>query len=244
MKDFFSGHAKTYATFRPVYPAALYDFILQHVSQRTTAWDCATGNGQVAHDLARYFNTVHATDISRQQLDNAQQQSNIHYAVSPAEQTPFQQHQFDLITVGQALHWFDREAFYSEVKRVGKPGAVLAVWGYALLYIEPTLDEIILDFYNNIVGPYWDNARRLVEQEYKTISFPFNEIKTPPFAIEVHWTLDHLAGYFESWSATQKYIQHHQQNPVPALVEKLQQHWDNGQEKRVSFPVFMRLGKI
>ncbi|WP_333820942.1 class I SAM-dependent methyltransferase [Ohtaekwangia sp.] len=244
MKDLFSGHSKIYAAFRPDYPEAVYQHIMRHVKHKAIAWDCATGNGQVARALAHYFERVEATDISQQQLDNAYPSANIYYKVSAAEQTPFHDHQFDLITVAQALHWFDRDKFYKEVKRVGKPGGILAVWGYALLYIEPAIDDIITNFYSNTVGPFWDDARRLVEQEYKTIEFPFPEITTPKFSIDVTWSLEHLAGYLESWSATQKYIHKHQANPVSAVVESLRKHWEPAEIKTVSFPVFMRMGVI
>lgn len=119
-KDYFSTQAKTYANFRPTYPPALYEFLLQHLPERKLAWDCATGNGQVASELSRFFEKVYATDISQPQLDQAPRKGNIFYSISPAEQSPFADNQFDLIAVGQALHWFDRDRFYTEVKRVGK----------------------------------------------------------------------------------------------------------------------------
>src|SRR4051812_9215876 len=129
MKDFFSGHAKLYATFRPDYPEELYQFIFAHLSQKSTAWDCATGNGQVAQYLSKHFAKVYATDISHQQLESAHRADNIFYSVSPAEKTPFHDDQFDLITVGQALHWFNLNEFYTEVKRIGKNNSLLAGWG-------------------------------------------------------------------------------------------------------------------
>ncbi|HEY3404371.1 MAG TPA: methyltransferase domain-containing protein, partial [Ohtaekwangia sp.] len=158
--------------------------------------------------------------------------------------TAFAENTFDLITVGQALHWFDRDKFYQETTRVGKPGSLLAVWGYALLYIETGIDEIITDFYSHTVGPYWDEARRLVEQQYKTISFPFEEIPTPGFSIDVEWSFTQLTGYLESWSATQKFIQAKHFNPVPELMEKLKPYWQINEIKPVRFPVFLRLGTI
>lgn len=243
-KDYFSGHSKVYATFRPTYPKELYDFIFSHLNERTTAWDCATGNGQVATHLADHFERVYATDISQQQIDHAAARHNIVYSVSAAESTLFPDRRFDLVTVGQALHWFDREEFYKEVKRVGKPGALLAVWGYALLNITPAIDEIIGDFYMNVVGIYWDDARRLVEQKYQTIAFPFEEIPCPTFSIDVEWNTDHLQGYLESWSATRGYMKANGENPVPDIIKKLGKYWNNGEKKSVSFPVFMRLGRI
>jgi SAM-dependent methyltransferase len=243
-KDYFSAHSGVYAAFRPTYPEELYQFIFSHLEKKIKAWDCATGNGQAAQYLAMNFERVYATDISQQQLDHAVQLPNIEYSVSPAEKTSFADHEFDLITVGQALHWFDQEKFFNEVKRVGKPGSLLAVWGYALLNIEPAIDKIILDFYSGTVGPYWDQARKLVEQQYRTIAFPFDEIPSPIFSIDVDWTLDHLHGYLESWSATQKFIQQNGQDPVPVVIEQLGKYWNKDEVKNVSFPVFMRLGKL
>ena len=243
-KDLFSGHSKQYATFRPTYPDQLYQFLFQHVPNKGRAWDCATGNGQVARHLSTCFQEVQATDISPQQIEQAFQATNIHYAVCTAEKTSFPDHSFDLITVGQALHWFDQAKFFDEVKRVGKPESILAVWGYALLFIDTPIDAIILDFYHNTVGPYWDVARRQVEAEYKTVAFPFSEITAPSFAIEVPWSLQHLTGYLESWSATQKYIKAKGSNPVAAVLQQLHSFWKKDELKLVRFPVFMRMGRV
>lgn len=243
MKDYFSTQSKLYAAFRPTYPQELYQFILEHVGERKSAWDCATGNGQVANVLAGYFNEVFATDISQRQLDEAVRQSNILYSISPAEKTPFHDNQFDLITVAQALHWFDRDQFYNEAKRVARPNAILVVWGYAMLSIDPVIDKLIQDFYDDTVGPYWDNARRLVEQEYKTISFPFEEFPAPGFSIPVTWTLDQLSGYFSSWSATQQYIKEKGHDPVPPFISTLAKLWPSTTMK-VTFPVFTRIARI
>jgi ubiquinone/menaquinone biosynthesis C-methylase UbiE len=127
-KDYFSGHSKLYATFRPTYPDALYEFIFNHVKQFDTALDCATGNGQVAHVLAKHFNHVCASDISSEQIKHAHQANNIAYKIESAEHTSYADNQFDLITVAQAIHWFNTETFFQEVTRIAKPQAVLAVW--------------------------------------------------------------------------------------------------------------------
>ena len=243
-KDLFSGHARIYSAFRPTYPEELYSFIFRHLQKTDTAWDCATGNGQVAEYLSLQFKQVYATDISAQQLEEAPRASFVQYSTGAAEKTSFADNQFDLITVGQALHWFDRDKFYNEVKRVARPGALLAAWGYGVLSINPELDIHLLDFYKNTVGPYWDSARNLVEEKYQTLSFPFEEIPSPEFFIRVSWTLEHLAGYLESWSATQKYIKTHNTNPVTPLIEVLKDYWKFNESKTVSFPVFLRLGRV
>jgi SAM-dependent methyltransferase len=243
-KDYFSKQSGIYAAFRPVYPQTLYDFIYKHLKQSHSAWDCGTGNGQVAHMLATKFDHVYATDISQQQLDHAIQAPNVFYSISKAEQTSFQDRQFDLITVGQALHWFDKDLFFQEVKRTGKPGGLIAVWGYALLNISPEIDKLFLHFYYDIVGPYWDNARRLVEQEYNGLTFPFEIIPAPKFEIRVSWNLNQFEGYLKSWSATQKFINSNRYDPVDNFISNMKSVWPPEEFKTVSFPVFMKLGKI
>ena len=131
-KDLFSTQAAMYAKYRPAYPPALFEYILQFVSSHETAWDCATGNGQAALELAQHFRRVEATDISEAQILHAVKHPSINYSVSSAEHTDFPHRTFDLVTVAQAYHWFDFSAFEMEVKRVLKRSGVVAVWGYSL----------------------------------------------------------------------------------------------------------------
>jgi ubiquinone/menaquinone biosynthesis C-methylase UbiE len=243
MKDNFSKQADVYAKYRPNYPKELYDFILNHVSKKDIAWDCATGNGQAAKELSAYFNKVEATDISQKQLDKAVTASNIIYSVQPAEQTNFAADTFDLITVSQALHWFNFEKFYSEITRVAKPGAWLAVWMYSLLRISPAIDAIVEKYHFETLRDYWDSERKYVDNNYTTIPFPFPEIKTPAFSIVYHWTLEDLAGYFNTWSALQKYMTAHAESPVPALMERISGHW-TADEMKIVFPLHLRMGEI
>lgn len=104
MKDIFSIQAEGYAKYRTDYPQALFAFILNYVKERSVAWDCATGNGQTAKELAKEFEKIYAKDISPKQLDNAEKVSNIFYSLQSAAQTNFEKSTFDLITVSQALH--------------------------------------------------------------------------------------------------------------------------------------------
>jgi ubiquinone/menaquinone biosynthesis C-methylase UbiE len=243
-KDLFSGHANLYATFRPTYPEELYQFIFQFLNAKSVAWDCGTGNGQVAKRIAEGFEQVYASDLSESQIRHAVEIPNVTYYVCPAETTPFNDESFDLITVGQALHWFNVEKFYEEVRRVAKPGALLAIWGYGNITINETLDPVIQHLYSAVVGKYWDEARRHVETGYKHIPFPFEEIPSPAFYIKQDWTLQHLVGYLESWSATQRYIKEIKENPVPAVQQVLEKNWGEEQALAVRFPVFLRLAKV
>ncbi len=243
MKDLFSQQSEAYAKYRPTYPQELYDFILKQVASREKAWDCATGNGQVAVKLAEYFEQVNATDISDKQLSQATPAQKVHYGVSRAEDTPFPDQYFDLITVGQAFHWFDFETFHQEAKRVLKPEGVIAVWGYELLEISPEIDPLILEFYENVVGPYWAPERHHIKEKYSRIPFPYREIQSPDFEMVKDWTLEDLAGYFSSWSSVQGYKDANEgEDPVPELIEQISPLWDVDTRQEVIFPVFLRIG--
>ena len=243
MKDNFSKQADIYAKYRPHYPQELFDVILQQIERNKNVWDCATGNGQSAKVLATYFENVFASDISQKQIDNAGQAENIYYSVQPAEQTNFAGDTFDLITVSQALHWFATEAFYKEVKRVSKPPAVFAAWAYSLLYISPEIDGLIRSFYTNVIGPYWDTERKYVDEEYKTIPFPFKEITAPKFDMEYYWTIEEVEGYLNTWSALQKFIAANNYNPVPDVIKRIIPYWKN-ERMKISFPLHIRMGLI
>jgi ubiquinone/menaquinone biosynthesis C-methylase UbiE len=201
--DHFSELAKRYADFRPHYPAALFDYLATLVPRSSLVWDCACGNGQATLDLATRFDRVIATDASREQIAAAPPHPNVEYRVALAEQSGLPDESAALITVALALHWFAHDSFYAEARRVLLPGGVLAAWAYGILEAEDAaVNRLVQDYYSKTVGPYWPPERRLVEQGYRTIPFPFAEIATPTFRMTARWTLDRLLGYFSSWSAT------------------------------------------
>ncbi|QMW03829.1 class I SAM-dependent methyltransferase [Spirosoma foliorum] len=241
--DRFSGHANLYAQYRIDYPAELYDFVLSFVENRQKAWDCATGNGQVAGALAAIFDQVEATDISETQLILAVKKPNINYQLSSAEQTPFANQTFDLITVAQALHWFDISAFHQEVRRVAKPGAVIAEWGYGLVLLGSDLDPILLDFYRNRIGPYWDPQRKYIDNAYATLPFPFADAQRAEFTARHAWSLDRFLNYLRTWSAVRQYIHENEEDPVNWLGEVLKPIWGDA-ERELQFPIFLRVGRV
>jgi ubiquinone/menaquinone biosynthesis C-methylase UbiE len=244
MKDNFSTQSEQYVKFRPTYPNELYQFLLSLVKTKDKAWDCGTGNGQVAQELSKHFKEVYATDISEKQIKNAIQRANIFYKVESAERTSFLDKSFDLITVAQAIHWFDFDAFYKEVTRVIKPNGILAVIGYGLLSINKDTDAIINRFYREVTGPYWDNERKYIDEHYKTIPFPFKEIESPQLYNTYEWSLEQLIGFLDTWSAVQHFIKANKQNPVELVYKDLQQAWGINSTKTVRFPILLRIGKL
>lgn len=224
--DHFSAVAGNYASFRPTYPAALFDWLARTAPDTTLAWDCAAGNGQASCDLAEYFDQVVASDASAAQIAAAVPHPRIEYRVAPAENSGLDEGCVDLITVAQALHWFDLNKFYGEVRRVLKPGGLLAVWSYGVLHLDdPRIDRVVQRFYGETLGPYWPPERRMVEEGYRTLPFPFAEMLPPEFTMETAWTPPQLLGYFASWSATARYRAAHGKDPVTEVAKELAPLW-------------------
>lgn len=245
MKDNFSAQSSTYAQFRPGYPRQLFDFLFEQCQHFDCAWDCATGNGQIATVLAERFRQVEATDISENQLRNALPKPNIRYQLGQAESPNFPDQCFDLITVGQAAHWFDFHRFYPEVRRVMKPEGLLALVGYNLLRVDEATEAVVEYLYNTVLDGCWDSERYLVEQAYTSIPFPFEEIALPTMYSEYRWRVEHLWGYLGSWSAVQHFIQKNGRSPLDSTFEaQLKTVWPEGDIKTVRFPIFGRVGRI
>jgi hypothetical protein len=145
--------------------------------------------------------------------------------------------------VGQAIHWFKLPEFFAEAKRVAKDGGIIAYWGYALFRINPEVDRIVDDFYVNVVGPYWDPERKLIDQHYSRIEFPFEKIPAPEFDFAFEWTAEELQGYIATWSAVQKFIGEKGVDPVEQLMKRLRSVLPK-KKFRVSFPLFVTMGRI
>lgn len=244
MKDNFSSQSDQYAKYRPKYPAELFEYLNTLVLTKEKAWDCGTGNGQVAQELVTSFTTVYATDISQSQIDNAWPSKQIIYSVQPAEKTNFKDNLFDLIIVAQAIHWFDFERFYAEVQRTAKEKALFVALGYGRITISKEIDALISHFYATVIGKYWDNERKYIDENYKTIPFPFEEIATPHFTNTQHWSMEHLIGYLNTWSAVKHYMKQNKVNPILELETELEKIWGTKKMKEVHFPILLRVGYV
>ncbi len=244
MKDLFSKNSEHYARFRPLYPNELFAYILSLVQNKNVAWDCATGNGQFAATLANHFKIVHATDISENQIKNAVRKENIIYNIESAEHTSFPDRSFDLITVAQAIHWFNFDKFYTEVNRTLHPDGLLAITGYNIPHINASIDTIIHQFESEFLGSYWDEETQYVDDMYTTIPFPFNEINAPAFFSNHIWSIEQLLGFLNTWSGVRHYIEEHAINPVNIIEKELRKHWQENETKKVTFPILLRIGTL
>ncbi|OUS04676.1 hypothetical protein A9Q81_06020 [Gammaproteobacteria bacterium 42_54_T18] len=243
-KDHFSSASDNYKTFRPTYPAELFSWLAQQCDTAEKVWDCGTGSGQAALEHSKHFQQVLATDASEAQIIQAEVRNNITYRVSPAEVLDAPDQSFDLITVAQAIHWFDLSEFFKTIERVLKPGGHLAVWGYQFINTDTGLDQVIEHFHSNIVGPYWPPERKLLNDGYTDIPFPYPRIEVPEFSMRANWTLPHLIGYLNTWSAVKKYEQVNNNNPLQAIIPDLEKIWGAAQQtKCVYWPLNLYLGQ-
>lgn len=233
-----------YQLYRPHYPATLFVWLVSMAREHKLAWDCATGNGQSAIELSKWFTAVVATDASEQQVKNAVQAEGVSYRVASAEYSGFDTQSVDLITVAQALHWFDIGAFTQETSRVLKPGGILAAWTYNLLQVSPEIDRLVYFLYHDVLGAYWPAERKLVENGYQDIRLPFEELTAPEFSMQASWDLSQLCGYLKTWSAFKRYQQHTQRNPLEEIMSRLEIAWGEAVQKRlVSWPLSIRIQK-
>jgi SAM-dependent methyltransferase len=243
--DHFSRHAPDYRAYRPNYPPELFAFLKSLVPHATRVWDCGTGSGQAAVALADHFPEVFATDASAEQVTHAEAHPRVTYVVAPAEKCPLPGASVDLVTVAQALHWFDLDRFYAEVRRVCRSGGVLAAWTYDLHSMGPELDPILNRLQHEFVGSYWPPERKLVSAGYRTIPFPFADIPAPQFVMAVRWTLGEVFGYMNTWSATKRFIRTNEFNPVERLTPEFAAAWGDPVERRtVSWAFHLRIGRV
>ena len=232
-----------YARFRPRYPDELFRYLASLVPEKGLAWDCATGNGQAAIGLAGEFEHVVATDASEKQIANAALHPRVKYRVAPAENSRIDSKTIDLLTIAQALHWFDLDRFYAEATRVLKRQGVIAAWAYNLLRTAPPIDAVVNHYYSNVVGAFWPAERVLVEK-FDQLPFPFAEIATPLFDMVTDWNVEHLLGYLRTWSATQRFIAANKRDPLQNIETELRAEWgDAKQLRRVVWPLTLRAGR-
>ncbi len=241
--DHFSAHASTYATYRPRYPLALFHWLAATAPGTGQAWDAGTGNGQVAMGLVTRFSRVQATDASAEQIANAIPHPRITYAVAQYE-SGLADASAQLVTVGQALHWFDADAFCREAKRVLQPRGVLAAFAYQHSTVTPEVDTLVRHHHDVTLGRYWPKEHHLIHEEYRTIALPIDELTPPPFEMHEEWSFDQYVGFLRSWSATQRMAAARGPEPVEAFEQSLAEAWGEARTRTVRWPMFVRAGEI
>ena len=241
-KDHFSALSAGYSKYRPTYPVELFRFLASVSSANNLAWDCATGSGQVAVALADYFSNVVASDASQSQIDAATQHAGVEYRVATAEQSGLADSSVDLITVGQAFHWFNEPPFMAEACRVLRPEGVLAIWCYELCSVSDECDAIVDKIYRDILGDYWSPERLMVEQGYSGVTMPGVMVPAPEFVMSLEWRAADMLGYLRTWSACKRYESQNGSDPVEIISAELRSAWGDG-VRPVSWPLSIKVSR-
>ncbi len=241
--NLFEEKSDLYASSRPLYPENLFKYISSLPDNHDCVWDCATGNGQAALGLSQYFSCIEATDISNNQILNSFNDKKINYSVQPAEKTVFKDCCFDIVNVAQALHWFDLETFWKEVKRVLKPSGFFITYSYSWSYVNNEIDFAVKKYIRDIIKPYWAPNNKLCWQEYQSIQFPFETLKKSSMEIHNSWNFQEYMDYINTWSGFRSCVKHLGNKFFETAEKKIGEKWgDLSKKKLVKTPLSIIAG--
>lgn len=244
--NWFDQGGSDYARFRPDYPPALSHYLAGLPQRRGRALDAGCGTGQFTVSLADHFAEVIGLDPSGDQIGHARPHARVTYLCAPAEAIPVDDHGTDLITAAQAAHWFDRPAFYAEVRRIAAPGAVIALLSYGVPHLDgAATNDRFARFYHDEIGPFWPPERKLVDSGYAGIDFPFSELPAPTLTIERDWQLGELLGYISTWSAIRAAVAAGREDILTRFARDLAALWGpEASPHRITWPINLRIGRI
>ncbi len=241
---FFGHDAGGYRARRPEYPDALFDWLAQIAPARTFAWDCGTGAGLAARQLADHFQHVRATDADARLLAQAARAANIDYALLSAEEDIDLDAQVDLITCACSAHWFDLNRFYAQARRALKKDGVIALWTYNWPWTSSaSMNHVLERLKTDILGPWWGPESVYYFGRYENLPFPFTEIKAPEFYVEVAQTCDDLLDFLSTWSAATKYKNATGADPLAPVRPMFAEAWRAEVSAPVKVPLHLRVGR-
>lgn len=244
-RNWFHAGGAAYAQFRPTYPPELAAWLATLPARRELAVDVGCGNGQLTVQLAADFPVVVGADLSAEQLASAHRHPRVRYVCASADALPAADGTTDLITSAQAAHWFDLPRFYAEVRRIAAPGAVLALITYGRQELDDELNPLFQGFYRDGIGPFWPPERQFVDDGYRTLDFPFEEIDTPPFEIRTEFDLAGLLGYVATWSATRHAEETGRSDVLERFAQDITGAWGDPQVKRPArWPISLRVAQL
>ncbi len=240
----FTDKAELYESSRPIYPQEIYSYLANLCPSNELAWDSGCGNGQAAIGLVQKFNSVYATDVSKEQISNAKPHHQIVYEVSPSEKVNLRNETCDLICVAQALHWFDYHLFWSEAQRVLKPNGIFCAFGYNWASVSTEIDREIESSLMKIIDPFWADQNKLLWNHYRDVVIPFESINPPKFTMEVNWNLDEYFNYTHTFSATRRCIDSIGNELFHNAYRKVAYLWDGSEKsKNITFDFVFYAGR-
>ncbi len=168
----FSGRVQNYIKYRPTYPPALMDLLAEKcaLTPASVIADVGSGTGILTEMFLQRGNPTYAIEPNAEMRSAAEQllgrYPNFTSVGAGAEATTLRPQSVDIITAGQAFHWFNIEAARAEFIRILKPrGWVVLVWN--LPRIETPFEKDYDEFWrNDLRGSHEarDQFETLVEQ--------------------------------------------------------------------------------
>ncbi len=211
-----------YQQHRPGYPDSLFAWLAAQCRHHSLALDVGCGTGQACRGLEPFFSAVLGADISLRQLQAAPSSAS-HYLSCSSSAVPLADASLDLITVAQAFHWFDPDAFFAEAKRCLRPGGVLALISYGLCEVDG-LGTLIRDYHDGPLGPWWPQERQALMANYPEASLPWEPLPWPQDYLQCHWHLEDMLGYLDTWSALVK-ARGAGEDPLARFSPELSEAW-------------------
>jgi hypothetical protein len=145
------------------------------------------------------------------------------------------------------VHWFAGEAFNAELRRVAKPGAVLAWIGYTAPQLPIAILQELLDhLYATTLKPWWAPERAWVDRHYRGLPFPAEEWPFPTdLTIQRQWDMDDFLRYLSTWSAVAT-AQRNGADVLSPFQEQLLNVWpEHGQRALIiHWPLMGRWGSM
>ena len=238
----FARASAQYVDARPQYPAAVYDWLLAQVPARRLAWDIGCGSGQATVALAQRFARVVANDLAAEQLAHAPPLPNVDWRAKPAEEVELDAGSVDLAVAASSIHWLALDRFYPRVAQALAPGGVLAVFTYTTTVVPPAVKAVITEAFAPLKA-YWSAGNRVASGGYRDLPFPFDEIATPPFAIELDWSVEQYLAFAGTWSSTLRHDEVTGTRLIDVARPRIAAAWGAGTQ-RVTLPLALRAGRV
>ncbi|KAL4426897.1 hypothetical protein ABPG74_008821 [Tetrahymena malaccensis] len=232
------NQGQNYDKYRPKYPSKFFDLILKDLNSKESYLDVGCGTGQMLFKLNSHFKIAVGTDLSEKQvsvatekISNNQNYMNVKVIQSDANNliSSLQKNSlplnYDLVTVGQALHWFEVEKFLqlTQSKILNQnQNSRLAVAAYYWdgfdidINNEQLSGKQIHEQYYNSIKNYYDFDRDNLYSNYK--HYPFNkyfeQTSEDSFIEKDIFQLDDLVRYMKTSSAYNTLVEQNSKNPI------------------------------
>ncbi|BAS26859.1 class I SAM-dependent methyltransferase [Limnochorda pilosa] len=198
----YNSEAARYARFRPYF----HPMVVERVRKRLEldeplehALDVGCGTGQSAVALKPIARSITGVDSSRSMLEEALSDECVRYVEAPAEDLPFRDESYELVTVSLALHWFERAKFLFEAARVLKNNGWLVIydnWFSGVMRENPKFLGWVKEVYlHRYPAPPRDSRPIDAEEAGK---YGFRLLEDERYENEVAFTVEELAAYLST----------------------------------------------